>query len=266
MRKLIVELWLEIRGHRVPVPKLRGSAPAWDAGDEPELAAPAPALVNDEGPPGGELDAIAGVCVEIVYCDSKGREAARRITCRTLTEAKGLTYLDAYCHEREAFRRFRCDRILEVVQLDTGECLVCDEFLNDYRIDRRAEGGISWGMDVRTYARFLNALRVLVFMGRCDHQWHPLEVDEIEHFIASYWMRTERPGEPPIDDMLAKARRMAPMPEEFFVALQSIAEDARLVRIIRPFLRSVVEADGMLADEEMFWGTKVDVFLAEAAA
>ena len=264
MANMIVELWLEIRGHRTPAPPLRGSPPTWSESEDDELReVPAEFLDWEEDVPAlDDLDDIAGVCVEISYCDAKGRVAARRITCRNLVSAKGLTYLDAHCHERNAPRRFRCDRIQEVIDIETGECFACDEFISEFRVEQSASAGLTWGLPRKDYARFVNALRVLVFMSRCDSEWHPLEIEEIEGFIASYWMRTEREGEPPMAGMLRRIRRMSPMPEEFFMALMAVAEDRRLAQMVRNALRSVIAADGRIAEEELYWGAKVDTYLA----
>lgn len=264
MRGLIAELWLEIRGHRIPPPSLRGKAPDWSADEELEIVFGLEShLDRDDDFPSQELlEPIAGTCVEIVYVDSKGREAARRITCRSVVASKGLMYLDAYCHERDAPRRFRCDRIQEVIDVETGECLAGDDFLAEYRVDRQATAGLTYGLSIKEHSRFLNALRVLAFMSRCDHEWHPLEMAEIENFIASYWLRLEVIGEPPMDDILRKVRRMSPQPEEFFVALQSVAEHPKLARLTRERLRDVVAADGIIASEETFWGSKVDAYLS----
>ena len=271
MRLTLIQLWHEIRGHRPPAPALRGTPPSW-ADDELELLLDALAPGDDHGgthhgaeedyPDADELDSIAGVCVEIVYRDSRGREGARRITCRNLTRAKDVTYICAYCHERQAPRQFRADRVQMVIDPETGECLTAEAFLSEFAIDRESDSGLTWGLPVRTQAQLTNALRVLAFMGRCDRDWHPLEMDVIEEFIAIYWLRKELPGEPPMDDVLKVARRMSPEPEDFFVSMLHVAKDPPVAQLLKEAICAVIDADGLHAAEEVYWGNQVASYLA----
>lgn len=265
MANTLVELWLELRNRVLPIPPLRGDAPTWDDDDEPEQPLESK-LFYDVPPPLDDLPSIAGVCVEIEYRDAKGRQSGRRVTCRAVELNKGVSYLKAHCHERQALRLFRADRIVEVIDLETGECLSCDEFLAEFRLDAESALGMTWGLGVQRKARLLNAIRVLAFLGRCDKDWHHLEIEEIENFCAVYWMRSELPGEPPIPEMMKAARRMAPLAEDFFVALQHVVQDRAMLKVLRPFLRSVIDADGKITSEELFWGSKLESFLAEASA
>lgn len=60
----------------------------------------------------------------IHYCDAQGQLSSRNITLRSIVpwEGNDIAML-AYCHEREAHRTFLASRVLQAVELDTGEII-----------------------------------------------------------------------------------------------------------------------------------------------
>lgn len=106
-------------------PRLHAAAAALDIGFPPPRREPVvEAGAFDEWRAGKRKIKVPGlesVTVQICYVDASGEASCRRITIRGLFENKGATYLDAYCHEREAARTFRIDRIEEIIDLATGE-------------------------------------------------------------------------------------------------------------------------------------------------
>lgn len=241
---------------------MRGEAPSWAPEDdeiEVELVEPRRSKV-----PSGPLQSIAGVCVEILYRDAKGREASRRITCRRLELTKGVQYIYAFCHEREAYRSFRADRVLEVVDLETGECIACDEFLSEYDPNIVQESAKCWGLSVQRKNDLWAALKVLVFMSACDRERHDAETEEIEAFIDEYWEAVAAKGEPPVDDIMAAVERLRPDAESFILALQHCASKAGLAPLLMEACGRVVDADGKLAGEEVHWSRSVEEYLQAA--
>lgn len=249
---MLQDLWAEIRGHWV---RPAGAAPR-ELPQEPD----APDLLAEiDGPPDYEAEPVAGLLCQIVYRDIRGVETVRRITCQRIDLAGGASYVVARCHEREARRQFRIDRMVRVADLSTGE--VSDDppgFFRSFAIDRRQETTLGWGLSVRRRADLVAGLNCLVFMARCDREWHPLERAEIEPFVTAFWLRSEAPGEPPMRDILAHADRLSPDAETFFIALQRCASRPVLARTIRRHLEAVAHADGRLSPEEAHWGRAVD--------
>lgn len=255
----IQDLWAEVRGHFIRPPALRGTPPTTD--DPDTIVAEALSL---EAPPAAQpLTSLTGILIEIDYKDSKGKTSSRRITCRRLDRHGDIEYVLAYCHERERIRQFRCNRIQTIIDPQTGEIWDSpDEFFEMYQPDRERAGSVKWNLSVSKYNELREALIALVFMARCDSEWHPLETKEIERFITSYWLREEINAELHIDDILRDTHLLAPLAEDFFVALMRCAERPRLARLVRRAIADVIAADGHIGEEEFFWGKKVDNFLA----
>lgn len=96
--------------------------------NEPHLINPEPVARERWQPPGitrhpkiqplGED--LWGTTFAIEYRDAQGRVSFRRITIRELYRASedNTLYLQCFCHERQAIRSFRFDRIVSVIDLD----------------------------------------------------------------------------------------------------------------------------------------------------
>jgi len=67
--------------------------------------------------------------LRITYCDSKGVETQREIKVNNVHYFNDICYLDAYCYLRDAPKTFRTDRILDMVNLETGEFISPKYFL-----------------------------------------------------------------------------------------------------------------------------------------
>jgi WYL domain len=60
-----------------------------------------------------------GVTFAIEYADARNNVTTRRITLRELYRSDdGALYLHSFCHERQALRSFRFDRVQSVIDLD----------------------------------------------------------------------------------------------------------------------------------------------------
>lgn len=72
-------------------------------------------------PGADELETVAGLVLLLHYVDAAGAASERRVTCASVRERNGRAYLNAFCHERAAFRSFRFDRISQAIDWRTGE-------------------------------------------------------------------------------------------------------------------------------------------------
>lgn len=67
--------------------------------------------------------------VQFTYQDAEGELTARRVTVHSVD----ATYIKGECHERQAERTFRIDRVVgEVLDLDTGELLSARKWARNF--------------------------------------------------------------------------------------------------------------------------------------
>lgn len=209
------------------------------------------------------IEPISGFACVIAYVDSRGRATQRLITCQRKERCGTEIYIWAWCHARESVRQFRLSRIEEVFDAQTGELLDRPgDFFDQFKVDRSQRSGPGWGLSVQLRADLTALLNVLVFMARCDRQYHPLERASLEDVIARFWLRFEAAGEPDCDAILSYSDRLAPDAETFYVALERCVGKPLLIRLLRESVRAMVDADGRLAPEEVYWGSRIDEYLS----
>lgn len=208
-----------------------------------------------------ELDTISGLAILIEYQNAKGESATRLITCRRLDHHAGMKYIYAFCHMREQVRQFRIDRIKEIFDHRTGESLnPVDGFFAKYAPDNVQQSPVGFGLSVRKRADLIALLNALVFIARCDKDYHPLERSVLENLISRFWLRFELAGDPDEDAILKLSDRLAPDAETFWVSLHRIASNPVMTKIMQQTAREVIEADGVMAKEEFYWGAQLDSF------
>jgi uncharacterized tellurite resistance protein B-like protein len=211
-----------------------------------------------------ELDVVSGLALVLEYAASNGAISQRLISCRKLSDRAGVLYLSAFCHERQALRSFRVDRILTVFDPATGEDLGAGpvHFLN-FRADETAKSRLHWGLSPRRRADLIALLTILIFIARCDERYHPLERDSLEAILARFWIRLELPGDPDFEDIITYADRLSPDGEAFWLSVHRVKETPQLIPLLRQAMREVVEADGILNPSEFYWVREVEEALAQ---
>lgn len=193
----------------------------------------------------------------IHYEDTSGAHSWRRIVCRRI-ETGTSHMLHAYCLERKAFRMFRADRILEAVELETGEVLDCPSLVDDLR---------ARGLPVSD-SRLGKVLTSLTFLMRCDGQSHPLEHEAIDAAVSSFVLRFEC-DDSAYDEGIKLARSLAPDGLDFTRSLRWLTRSAEAPKAARFLIQhacAVVDADGRLTPEEAQFGSEVGAFLKKVAA
>lgn len=179
--------------------------------------------------------------VSIVYVDAKENESERRITISAIHPKKsGDLLVHSYCHERRAYRAFKASRIVELVDLSTGE--VFDDaknFLSHHVLMLNNDRPGSWLDAVRS------ELTVLSFFGRCDGHFHPAEQD----LIAAHFKN--RHDAPPSATQPI-IRRANPDERSFFEAMQGLAKAGTLSDLM-PVAESLIRADGRVVAEEFHY-------------
>lgn len=127
-----------------------------------------------------DRDDTSSWACQIRYLDDKGAESERTITCMSLNGYGGVTHIQAFCHKRERPRSFRIDRILELVDIETGELLHAESHFEMLG----AVGALPF--EDKGFSAFL---QIAAFMAKCDGTYHPLEEEALEAAITAYAIR-----------------------------------------------------------------------------
>lgn len=197
---------------------------------------------------GDEPQPIAGFLCVIEYSGEH-----RLITCRRYDVKGDMHYVGAICHSAGGYRQFRGDRIASVCDAQTGEVIGDGSYFSKFAPATQGEAKPQWGLTRGQQRTLTSGLNILAFMARCDGQWHPLEDDPIEQFTTSLWLQREWPGEPPMEDIIFFARRLAPDAGVFFSSLKPFVRGEAAGRLIRRAVNAMISADGIITAEEHRW-------------
>jgi hypothetical protein len=235
-------------------------------GDAPETVE-AVHLDDEDGVP----QAIAGFICIIEYADANGEVSERLISCRRYEVHNDNPRVGAICLKSSRYKLFRCDRILEVSDAHTGEGLGNGTFFEQFVVGATKPKAETWNTTSQRKSLIVAGLNVLSFMARCDGVWHPLEEQVIEDFVCTLWMRKEWENDPPIDKILAHARRLAPDGDVFRSAIAQYAHSNTSAAVLNRFVQRVIAADGVICADEHHWSMQFAELLeaarlAEAAA
>lgn len=215
-------------------------------------------------PTDGTLQPIAGFICAIEYADADGVVTERVISCRSYEYFNGKPRIGAICGASRKYKTFNCDRILVVSDAVTKDVLGDGSFFDQFVVGAYKSSNHDWNTTSQRKALIVAGLNVLCFMARCDGRWHPLEEQVIEEFVCSLWMRLEWENEPPIAEITAHARRLAPDGEVFRAAIGQYAHIRSAATILSRFVQRVIAADGVICDSEHHWSAEFDELLAEA--
>ena len=221
----------------------------------PPMPAGKVAIVVDPLPnsPDPEPDDLSSWSFFITY-GSERRESQRRITLRRIDgEGDDILALHAFCHEERGPRHFRMDRLLEVIDIGTGEIMTPHEFGQ-----RLARNG-----SMITERRLAMMAKCLVFMARCDGYIHYTEWDQIE-LSVSRLCRTLLGHDISVDAHLAEVKGLAPDGRDFATALGNLTRTRLPGRVHREFSRAigdVISADGVQHLKEVRWALEASSYI-----
>lgn len=204
-------------------------------------------------------DASSGWAAFLTYRDSAGQVSERRITCRSISGEGQPVYFSGYCHERKAPRTFRIDRVVELVDYDTGELV---DPLRRFA-DLRMHGLLP--MRDRSLADLAVAM---VFMAKCDGEYHPMEESAIEDGLSRYLIRCGGSDNEMLK-VMDSLPSVAPDSDDAADALDRLLAAQACPSIARLILDSssnVMAADGKFREAETLWSSKLTQLLHEAAA
>ena len=206
----------------------------------------------------------------IEYEDSHGDTTNRRVTMRTVEERGGHRYLYAFCHERQALRMFRLDRIVCLISPD-GEVEDADAWFTstlkgceviEFTPAPRGHGAAKLGTEVSTYTTLKKhispGLILLTAAARSDAVLHPRELDRILRFAEDCAFDLRDSGSLPsgvqaedFDKLERTIRRMRPLTSDVENALSDIgAWPMDRAKHLFTALTATAQADGLIDDAE----------------
>lgn len=209
---------------------------------------------------------IAGFICRIDYTNAKGEATHRVIQCRSIKVQDRVALVGAICVSSHAHKHFRCDRISEVFDALTGESLGDGSFFKQFVVGEHKQSKSNWNTTSQRKSLIVAGLNVLSFMARCDGRWHPLEEQVIEDFVCALWLKKGWENSPPMDEVLAHARRLAPDGAVFRSAIRQYAHSNGSGQVLSRFVQRIIAADGVICDEEHRWATEFADALEEARA
>ncbi|MDF2496049.1 hypothetical protein [Sphingomonas sp.] len=209
---------------------------------------------------------IAGFICAIEYADADGVVTDRVINCRRYEYFNNKPRVGAICGTSRKYKTFYCDGILQVHDVVTRQHLGDGTLFEQFVVGAHKVGKSDWNTTSQRKSLIVAGLNVLCFMARCDGHWHELEEQVIEEFVCSLWIRKEWENEPPLPEIVAHARRLAPDGEVFRAAITQYGHSSTSAAILSRFVQRVVAADGVICDAEHRWGAEFEELLAEAQA
>lgn len=164
--------------------------------------------------------------------------------------------MTSWCHERGALRTFRIDRIRDLVCVETGEVLDPERHFEDLRL----RGALS--VDDKALTELA---RILVFLARCDGEYHPLEELALTSYFERYALRFGG-SDRDVEAALGNCGRLAPDGADLIAALkkfESAPNGARLCRFVLDCGAGIIDADGRHAPEEINWAVEMSAALKQ---
>ena len=183
-------------------------------------------LVEEDQEPEGTGEAVAdsiSTALFISYKNSKGEVSERRISVKTLDRSEsGHLLIRAYCYERKALRTFRADRIIQAIDIETGEVLDTQEkILESFGLVEKELASDPKTATRKALRKCRHALNVLVYLARCDGRFHYDEKDVVIHYLVDECFDCD------FDDeyLLARLGRLYPDTDAFFDSLDYLEEN-----------------------------------------
>lgn len=225
--------------------------------------------------------AVDPVFCSIDYTDVAGNRSRRRITTRSVQPARDQSIIAAYCHERQALRHFRIDRISRIVTQD-GEIFSATDFVTnilgvDLYVDQPASAARKPARIPRdtNFSRYTSpSVIVLAATALADDHLHQEEVEVILRYLEDDAFALHRAGQisaipdPKVFDVIGRRiKRLRPTKEDLAAAFGALrGRPVDEIDRLKSTVAKVIAADGqVLLSEEMFL-SELDSFLTASNA
>jgi len=203
-----------------------------------------------------ELGDLLGVRLAIDYLDSRMERTRRFIVVKKATRSGCGFCLHAYCELRRAHRTFRVDRIVEVIDMRTGEVHENPaEFFSDLLLvaeataPRRRKPRVD-GTE-RLIAESEHGLTVLLYFAQSDETLRRGERSVIWKYLEWQQHRCSIEGRVARRPLNAWMNTLLPDTKQFETALVQMMERESIhARYVLAHVPEIVMADGHADDEE----------------
>ncbi|GAB4535894.1 MAG: hypothetical protein Tsb0010_15610 [Parvularculaceae bacterium] len=192
---------------------------------------------------------LTGRAFMIEYRSGPNAEWRRRVLVRGVSTASdGRRRLHAYCFERGAPRAFWAERIERMV------CVATNEVIDNPALALREDAHEATAEDRRAERALLkhvgDGLRLLMFVARCDDEFHPEERRVIHNYVKARARAAGlEPDEAFIDQYLSI---QYPDRETALAAWRRVlaAGDEAHAALLIDSIESLIGADGVIAAQE----------------
>ena len=188
---------------------------------------------------------IPNQAVFMTYIDSRGQKSQRRITVKSLGQKSDNIVIKAFCHERNALRTFRTDRILETINVETGEIFDApNDILKSIGISEKTKSPLTVPDIFKIYE---NSIIVMVFIARCDGHFHSAEINSIIDYLKTKGEISSNN----VKTIKNKILNMYPDEEGFFEAVDELEyNDMKELKKIGQWVTRLINADGKVTKIE----------------
>ena len=195
--------------------------------------------------------------VHITYRDTRSNISGRCVTIKTVRDMVSDIQIGCYCHLRRTYRSFLASRVVEVVELTTGE--VFQDGVKYFRhhplLKPAPESGLSppaaHVLDIRDCR---DAIVLLSFLASADGEFNPLEEDQIVSYVLDEACSPDV-GE---EDIRSAIRGFAPDRVDFENSLERLCSGDRSLNRFRTAVRRLVDADGVLDEAEFAFAGEIE--------
>jgi Predicted transcriptional regulator len=191
-------------------------------------------------------DQSSSFAAYIGYTAESGKRSERRIICRKVEGYGKAETIGAWCCETKAHKRFRIDRISDLICLKTGEVLDPSQHFEMLRL----HGSVGINDKALT-----DLCRILVFMAKCDGDVHPLEEKVIATAVERYVLRFGG-DDRLVVTTLKNSAKIAPDHVDFVDSLAAIERHPNsrsVASLLIEHIGEVAVADGQLHANELEW-------------
>lgn len=235
-----------------------GFSPGADESDSSEML-PSPAAVID-------AESLNGVRLALLYEDCTGAQSRRVVQVKSIQSRGDTRYIYGHCELRSASRSFRIDRIVEVVDMRTGEVSGDPEAYLAPLLRLAQPAGAPRRRDATDglLVESVHGLIVLLYFASSDGEIHPAERKILWDYLDWQKERCSIRGSVARKPINALLRTMFPTGEQFAEALEALLAAERIhAEFVLDMVREIIDADGVLDEEEVRrWQQLLDLLRA----
>lgn len=240
----VAELVLKVQAVKAKVaePQMPSGYHAHMPSDEPEVLG-----LKDEDEP---LANIVGIGVFLIYRDEFDKQQyERRVTIQFAyrRHETGNIRFRAFCHETKTVHSFRVKDVVKIVDPVNGmEITDQDEFLRHFALVKSEEAMTQAKTTYDAIKKYSAGLNVLKFLSFCDGHYHNREEEVMIHYFMHCCFMDD------VDEalFLNHIRRLYPDRLTFYRSVEALAKDKGHFGKILDYGQQLIEADGLVTQEE----------------